>query len=319
MAVVPAIDLVLRTTTGLRLIDAWSGQPVTDGLRCALRRVRDGREIARAAVSAGGVHHWPGLRWPWNADDLAGRAAAGDPSPPAPPQALAEIVVEDPLGRFLPLRLDWPLPPDAPGGALASLVLPSAPGRVAPPGSAGITGLLLLDPPPGSPAGTEPPPAAFARVLAADGQGRNTEGMTDAAGRLALHLPFPRPERKPQSSPPASPPELAPPPGAPVTLRVFHDPAVVAEAVARASLVAAANAARRRAGGSATDAASGAASAFTVIPHAARWRAQPEVRALARIATADALGPLRLEAGRLAVPVTEGLPPHRPELRLAPL
>ena len=54
-------------------------------------------------------------------------------------------------------------------------------------------------------------------------------------------------------------------------------------------------------------------------PHAALWRAQHEVRALARIATADVLGPLRLEPGRPAVPRTEGLPPNRSELRLAPL
>jgi hypothetical protein len=49
------------------------------------------------------------------------------------------------------------------------------------------------------------------------------------------------------------------------------------------------------------------------------WIAQPEVRALARIGAIDTLGPLRLEPDRPSVPVTEGLPANRSELRLAPL
>ncbi|WP_085314789.1 hypothetical protein [Derxia lacustris] len=271
--------LLLKSAIGLRLLDAWSGQPVADGLDCALLRKRDGAVLAPTAVSSGGVQHWPALRWPWNAAD----APPDAPAPAPAPQALAEILVTDRLDRFLPLRLDWPPAPDQPGGALASATLLSAPQRLAPVGAASIAGLLT------DAAGL---PAAWARVLATDAAGRVTEGSADAAGRLALHLPFPRPERVA----PASPPLPWAPPTAPVTLRVFHSAAVATEAMQ----------------------SRGAGTPPGGAPLAALWRAQPEVRALAHIATTDALGPLRLEPGRPAVPRTAGLPLNRSELRLLP-
>ena len=321
MIATPLETVVLRSAVGLCFVDAWSGQPVLDGLRCTLWRKRDGQPLAREAVTPGGVHHWPALRAPWNAADLPPALSPPEASPPAP---LAEVLVEDLFARFLSLRFDWPPLADNIGGALATITLASAPQRSAPPGSASLAGLLID-------AGGLP--AAWARLLATDAAGRSTEGMSDAAGRFALHVAFPRPERKPlagaPSSPPPGPPLANPPdapanPAAPVTLRVFHDSAVASEAARVAAAVNAISRARRALGRTGADATGatqldGVALPAAGAPHAALWRAQHEVRALARIATADVLGPLRLEPGRPAVPRTEGLPPNRSELRLAPL
>lgn len=244
--------VVLAAGLGLRCRDAWSGQLVQEGLRCTLRRKRDGLVLAKTATTPTGVHHWPGVRAPWHA---------------APPPAQAEILIEDGFDRFLPLRLDWPPPPDTPGGALASTTLLSAPQRAAPTGSAAVVGLLI---------GIDGNPAAWARLLVND-----TAGMSDAAGRFTVHVPFPLPEKPaPDDPPPATPFAL-------VTLRVFHEPAV--------------------------GNAAGAAPLFHL------WRAQAEVGVLANIAGPDLLGPLRVEPGRPVAPHTEGLPSNRSELRLAPL
>lgn len=275
--------VVLRAGAGLRFLDAWSGQAVSDGLRCALWRKRDGLLLAQAASSPSGVHHWPGLRAPWNATEFAPHASP--PSPPAP--ALAEVLVEDRFDRFLSLRLDWPLPPQAAYGSPMTVTLLSAPERSAPPGSASVVGQLI---------GSNGLPAAWARLLATDAAGRTTEGMCDAAGRFALHLPFPRPDRQTAGSSPLSPPDpVNAHPGASVTLRVFHDARV------------------------GTDAAHSPAQPPGSAPLAGLWRAQPEVRVLAHIASADVFGPLRIEPGRPAVPRTEGLSSMLSELRLAPL
>jgi len=66
-------------------------------------------------------------------------------------------------------------------------------------------------------------------------------------------------------------------------------------------------------------AAAVAGSPGPTAPFLPGWSAQPEVRALARIGATDAFGPLRLEPDRPSVPVTDGLPPNRSELRLMPL
>jgi hypothetical protein len=292
MAAVLLETLVLGAGVGLRFLDAWSGQPVIDGLRCTLRRQRDALVLARAAATPSGVHHWPGLRAPWS-----GAALPPGASPPhgAPLPTLAEILVEDSLGRFLPLRLDWPPQPDRSGAALATSTLLSAPRRLAPPGSAGVAGLC---------ADVNGLAAAWVRLLVTDSAARTTEGMSDAAGRFVLHLPFPRPERRPSGGSPVSPADATP--AALVTLRAFHDPGVGDEASAAA----------------ARDTAPGQRAAALPpggAPLVRLWRAQAEVRALARAATSDLLGPLRLEPGRLVVPHTQGLPPNHSELRLAPL
>jgi len=306
MAEVLLETLLLKAGLGLRFLDAWSGQPVPGGLRCALLRKRDGRVLAQCASTPSGVHHWPGLRAPWSAADLP--PDASPPSPPSP--ALAEILVEDSLNRFLALRLDWPPLPNAAGDSPVTVTLQSAPQRLAPPGPASVAGLLI---------GDSGLPAAWARLLVTDAAGRITEGMSDAAGCFALHLPFPRPDRRSAGSSPASPPDpVSVNPGASATLRVFHDASVGIDAAHSAATI---NAAGPGTPASQTPAAPGSRVAMPPggAPLARLWRAQPEVRALARIASADSLGPLRLEPGRPAVPLTEGLSPNRSELRLAPL
>ncbi|MBP6708892.1 MAG: hypothetical protein KA223_07005, partial [Candidatus Accumulibacter sp.] len=92
------------------------------------------------------------------------------------------------------------------------------------------------------------------------------------------------------------PPE-APTMGPTITLRMFHDPDIGAEALAAAAQ----------------------GNPFLTAPLLPGWTAQPEVRALARLGATDPFGPLRLEPDRPSVPVTEGLPPNRSELRLTPL
>ena len=271
--------LILPAQMGLRFLDAHSQQPIVDGLHCTLFRRRDGRPIGVATATPGGVHHWPDLAAPWRSD-LA--------SPPLPPQSSrAEVVVEDRLERFLPVRLAWPTEPDSDSPCLATITLCSAPQRNAPAAAATVHALLATE---------TGAPAAWARVLATDAQSRATTGMSDAAGRLTLHLPFPRPERRVAKSPPDSPP-AAPGMGAAITLQIFHDPGVGDEAVAAAA----------------------AGSPGPTAPFLPGWSAQPEVRALARIGATDAFGPLRLEPDRPSVPVTDGLPPNRSELRLMPL
>ncbi len=289
MSAVLLESIVLPASTGLCFIDAWSGQPITDGLRCTLYRRRDGAMLAREATTPSGAHHWPDLPPPWSADST---------SPLSPPAAaLAEVLVEDLFDRFLPLRLEWPPQRDRDDRPLATFTLVSAPQRPVPPGAASIHALLV---------DAASQPAAWVRVLVTDAQGRSTQGGSDAAGRLSLHLPFPRPERRPLASPPGgpadSPPEPPPAPGALVTLRVFYDASVGVEA--------AATAARLRAT---------VAQPVAGAPLLSAWLAQSEVRALARIDATDALGPVRLEPGRPAVARTQGLPTNHSELRLAPL
>ena len=272
----PLDALILPAGAGLRFVDACSLLPIVDGLRCRLLRRRDGRLIGVAATTPSGVHHWPDLAAPWRQSSSAVPA-----SPPA--ASLADVLVEDLLERFLPLRLPWPATPAAGESALTRITLCSAPQRAAPAGCATIHALL---------ADADGTPAAWARVIVSDSQARSTVGMSDAGGRLTLHLPFPRPERWLAGSPPPSPPLSPPAPAAisaSVSLRVFHAAALGIDALA-----------------------SGA-------PCLPEWQSQPEVRALARVGASESFGPLRLFPDRPCVPVSEGLAAHRSELRLTPL
>lgn len=261
----------LSAGAALQFIDAASGEPVREGLRCELRALADGARIAISARTASGVHHWPGLAARWLAR----------PSPVQP--ARAELLVSDTHARFLPLRLDWP-PPAGPGDAPGSVLLCSAPGRTAPAGAATLHALLADG------AGR---PAAWARVVLATADGRSVPGMSDAQGRLTLHLPFPRPERRagagsPPASPPGSPPSAPPWPVATVTLAFHHAHGVAHEA-----------------------STSGA-------PRLALWTAQPECRALAHV-DGTSLGPQRVAAAEPLVLRTEGDPSRSSDLRLVPL
>jgi len=184
-------QVVLRASAGLGFVDASSGLPVLDGLRCRLIRP-DGHLLGIAAQTPSGVHHWPALPAQW-------RDAAA-------PQ-LADVIVEDLQQRFLPLSVPWPFPAGLPasvhgGVRLLRLSLNSAPQRPLPPGMASISALLVWQ--------AAARPAAWVRVSASDALGRVFLGCSDAEGRLALHLPMPRPSR--------------PAVDAPVGLRFFFAP-----------------------------------------------------------------------------------------------
>ncbi len=258
-------DLVLPASAGLLFIDAATGQPVQDGLHCALLLRRNRTVLGRAVQSISGVHHWPELSARWR-----------DALPPL----LADVLVTDALGRFLPLAVAWPLPASL-GGTLVGtrrlvrLPLLSAPARTAPPGQASVNALLVWH--------ATQQPAAWARVLLTDASGRTSLGSCDAAGRLALHLALPRPQR----------PAVDPPPPGVVTatgnLQVFFDPGLRPAAERLAA------------------------------PDVLAFNSQPEVRALARADQTTALDGLRLEVGQPAVPTTAGLAPALSELRLVPL
>lgn len=259
----------LPAGTALVFIDGASGLPVRDGLISELRSLADDKVLACAVISPSGTHHWPGL---------SPRIAQALPPSPTQPRRL-EWRVRDAFERFMPLRIGWPLadaPADPPAPRRVSLC--SAPGRVAPDGSASIQACLVD--------GAQKP-AAWARVVATGGSGAPTVGMSDAQGRLVVHLPFPRPERRNGHGNGAAPAW----PAALVTLRFEYDPAVAAEADARR----------------------------VPAPRLDLWLAQPEVRAQASLGTGDALAPVFVECGTPTVLRTAGLPPLRSELRLVPL
>jgi hypothetical protein len=200
-----ALDtLRLPAGSAIGFVDAATGGLIEGGLRCELLLRGSGLSLGVARCTPGGFHHWPELSPRWRS--------------PAPSPLLADVLVRDPLGRFLPLSLPWPLP-SAPGGqveavsvvgdaTLLRVQLHSAPQRPTPPGLAAVVGQLIWQP--------TGQPAAWARVLLTDAQGHARPGGCDAEGRLALHLPLPRP---PRAAEPIGP-----------SLSVFFDPALATSA-----------------------------------------------------------------------------------------
>lgn len=200
-----ALDtLRLPAGSAIGLVDAATGCLIEGGLRCELLLRGSGRSLGVARSTQSGFHHWPELSPRWLS--------------PATSPLLADVLVRDLLGRFLPLSLPWPLPM-APGGQVESISvlgdatllrvqLHSAPQRPTPPGLAAVVGQLVWQP--------TGQPAAWARVLLTDAQGRVRPGSCDGEGRLALHLPLPRP---PRTAEPIGP-----------SLSVFFDPALATSA-----------------------------------------------------------------------------------------
>ncbi|MBL8276094.1 MAG: hypothetical protein JNL93_05315 [Pelomonas sp.] len=263
----PPMDaLVLPAGDAVAFVDAATGAPVLEGLRLSLVMRQGGRLLGRAVASPSGAWHWPELAERWRVN------APGTP-------VLADVIVRDEQGRFLPLSLPWPLPATPVGQVMSATVLGasrllqvrllSAPGRRAPPGAASVYAQLAWQ--------ASGAPAAWARVRLTDGDGRLHEGACDAEGRLALHLPRPRPNR------PGSPPAPA------AQLAVFW-----ASALADASL------------------ALGA-------PDALAFASQPAVLALADVGTTVAYVPPVFNPGEPLILATVGLPATQRELRLAPI
>jgi hypothetical protein len=195
----PLDERVLPASDALAFVDGATGEVVTTGLICSLVLRRDRQLLGRSHSTPSGVHHWPDLSDRWR-----------QPTPPV----RADVFVRDELERFQPLSLPWPLPVAVTGQIIASTVfgaarllrvsLLSAPGRQAPPGLVSIYGQLSWQ--------ADDAPVAWARVSYVDGAGRVRDGASDAQGRLALHLPRPRPDKA------GSPPEPA------AQLHVYADP-----------------------------------------------------------------------------------------------
>lgn len=201
----PLDELRLPAGDALAFFDAASGAAVTSGLVCRLVLRGDGRVLGRSLATPSGLHHWPDLSDRWRS-----------PAPASP--VLADVVVRDEMGRFQPLVLPWPLPIAPTGQVIGATLLPgvrllrvrllSAPGRPAPPGMASVHGLLRWQ--------ASGQVVAWALVRYVGGDGHVFDGASDAEGRLSLHLPRPRPDKR------GSPPEPA------AQLRVFADPALAA-------------------------------------------------------------------------------------------
>jgi hypothetical protein len=213
MTAVTILERVVRPAPiGLRFRDAATGLPVGEGLRVTVTSLRNPSRHATLAVNGSGVfyaHRFPGF-----SDRIL--AETDDWSALAQP---CLVEVEDPAGRFLPLRvaldlpvrglIDWPFWDALPQEPLAhwrdnasppqimpqALPLFSAPGRLAPAPLAEIRCQLI---------GDDGAPAAWALLSAAHGGVVRSLGAADADGRVVLFFPYPeRPRPSLASSPPA--------------------------------------------------------------------------------------------------------------------
>lgn len=224
MSAVAILDRFSRIAPlGLRLRDVATGQ-----IAAGQFEVSAAAPGGRAQVLArNGVAVWFASRLPGLRDADLDPASVG--SVPVRSYALS---VDDPLGDFLPLRLDialphrglyawdgWsalaqtPLAPlrDEPGGEPCPDALPlfSAPARDAPLGYAAIRGQLRrLD---------NDEPAAWTLItVEQDGTVRGI-GLADAEGRFAVFMPWPEWPRA--NLPMLSPPETSPPGSPPLAFR----------------------------------------------------------------------------------------------------
>lgn len=261
--------LSLPAGIGLQLVDTYDGQAIR-GLRCTLLDSASGRIFARSTETPSGYHHFPSLR----ADRLGALTSV-------------EVLIEDERGDFLPLRVAWPPPftTTSSGARVSQVELASAPGRRPPAGAASLFATLCTE---------DGAAAAWARITLESSTSRKTTGMSDAAGRLAIHLSFPRPERSAPGpgSPLASPPSSISP-HALLTLAAFYGPDVAVEARASAPRL----------------------PGRVQAPRRAAWLAEPAVVARADSHSAIALTTVRFDLGQASVARTAG----RAELLLSPV
>lgn len=247
----------------VRCVDAATDLPVRDGLSCELRRTTNGDLLARSVATPSGLHHWPTLGPRWQCA-------------PSRPDAVghAELWIVDLLDRFLPLRSTWSLS----SADITEITLSSAPARPTPAGAATLHAWL---------ADASGKAAAWARVVATGEGGRQVTGMSDGLGRLTLHLPFPRPDRRAAASV-ASPAVPSATVSASVGLTFQHGEAVAAETAGRGA------------------------------PRLDLWLSQPASAALAHV-DGRRLSSTEVIAGLPQVLRTQDLSPDRSQLRLVPL
>lgn len=266
--------IALSAGIGLLFSDAFDARPIQRTLRCSLVDELTHRVVAHAIAGPSGVHHFPNLPG-WASE-------AGSPDQPR-----LHVLVHDDERDFLPLRIDWPPPAEssAGGARLSRFELMSAPERPAPVGAASAYALLATQ---------DDAPAAWARVVLTTSSGVKKLGCSDAFGKLAIHIPFPTPQR-PVPGPIGSPPQ--PPASGPhalLTLAISYG-AEVAEEAARAVKW---------------------LPGRVVAPRLSSWLSQPDVRVQAFKNDPASLTTVRFEVGRPTVLRTANLDPGHSELRL---
>jgi hypothetical protein len=198
-------DRVVRTAPlGVQFRDAFDQRVVADGLRVDVHdALRPGR-TRRLAANRSGVfvaHALPGL---------AGFGDAAPASPPAPLGGRFSLTVQDPLARYLPLRIGLDLPCDglfepdclrtSPGSARPHVPLYSAPTRALPAATVVVRADLRL-------ASDPRQPARWAWMELRCDDALLATGMADAGGGVLLFCPQPAP-REPTlvTSPPVPSP-----------------------------------------------------------------------------------------------------------------
>lgn len=268
--------LELKAGIGLQFSDAYDATPILRTLRCSLVDELTQRIISQAVAGPSGVHHFPNLpSW---------AAAVNSPDHPR-----LQVLVSDDELAFLPLRFDWPPTAEhtASGARIFHCELVSAPERPAPVGAATAYALLATE---------DYRPAAWARVVLTTSTGAQKVGCSDALGRLAVHFPFPTPDRSapgPIGSP-VDPPASGP--RALVTLTISHAQEVADEATQATQWL----------------------PGCVVAPRLSSWLSQPGVRPEATKNDPASLTTVSFEVGRPSILRTANLDPGHSELRLLP-
>ncbi len=220
----PGADRVLRTALlGVQFRDALDGRVVADGLRVDLQDLwQPWHQRALVANRSGifALHAFPGLS-----------GFEDDAEAPSPPdEGRFRLTATDSWGRYLPTALAPPLPAGLWGPGLVSpwtspptsvphVPLYAATTRLLPGSVASLRAELRR-------AGSETRPAAWARVEAWLGSTWLGEGVADAAGRLLLAFPLPRPRPASLGTSPAGTPAAF---EWPLTLRAHWSPAFETE------------------------------------------------------------------------------------------
>ena len=184
----PGFDAVVRSPLlGVQFRDAVDGRVVADGLRVEIEDLwQPGRKRALEANRSGvfALHEFAGMR-----------GFEGDivDSPPAPGRF--RVTAVDPLGRYVATAFSPPLPcpglyapasAGSPSAAPTHVPLYSAATRPLPVAMASLRTELRR-------AFDDDLPVPWARLVLRAGTQQLAEGLSDAAGRVLLVFPMPRP------------------------------------------------------------------------------------------------------------------------------